>query len=957
MATRARKTAEAVSAGIGMARAKSAPAAALRLNGSLDRADADGSLEGWCWSPDAPDQARDLAVLVDGAEVLRIRADQPRDDLAAASIGNGAHAFRCALPAACMSPGRSVALELRDLATGQPVGVPVTIEWPAGTEVAPPASAQETLAGSLDRVSADGWLSGWCWFPDRPEAHAELIVLVDDEPIGTVIADGFRPDLQQAGIGDGTHGFAFALPYSALADRGLLTVAVQERRTGRLLGEKMTMRLGRLSAAEDRIASLERELRLLRGEIEQMRTGDAARAETHAARDLFATVAGFFHELAEGGSPRGGRAARLAGTIADLSARAAPLVLAVPETPRASVCVAATAPFETVHACLAALSAAGIDGAADVEVLDDGAADPANALLPALVRNLRYRRIPEGMRLTDGRAALAAEARGDIIAFLAPEACPAPGWLDEILDTFGREPAAALVGGRVVRPDGLLHHAFLRATRSGGIEDAAALAPADAPAFGYLRPVDAVGGYAFAVRRRALLDAGGFSPLFARFGHATVELCARLRRAGHAVLYQPLATAVWQDATGAEGGSDGAAPDIALGDEETLRLRERLHGGWPSPVAWHARVLVIDDDLPRPEHDAGSIATFEQMQILRRLGYHVTFAPVHGGAADTAARQALARHGIALAAPPHFPSVTAYLKDEGARLDLIQVYRYANAALLRERVRELAPHARFVLATADLHHLRERRRAEVTGRRVPEAERAAELRCIRAADATIVTSDYEHALLRGEVDPARLVLLRWIARAVPPASGFADRRDICFLGNFRHPPNIDGVQWFVAEVLPLVRRHLPALKLLIAGSDMPDAIAALACDAVTVLGWVPSLPDLFGRTRLSVAPLRFGAGFKGKVATSLAHGLPVVGSSVSLEGTGLEPGDGVAVADTAEEFADAVVRLHEDAALWQAQSARALERVATLYAPEAAEAVWREMLARLNLPVPGEAAG
>ena len=158
------------------------------------------------------------------------------------------------------------------------------------------------------------------------------------------------------------------------------------------------------------------------------------------------------------------------------------------------------------------------------------------------------------------------------------------------------------------------------------------------------------------------------------------------------------------------------------------------------------------------------------------------------------------------------------------------------------------------------------------------------------------------------------------------------------------------MQWFVAEVLPLVRRALPGVKLRLAGSDMPAAITALASEAIEVLGWVPSLPDLFGSVRLSVAPLRFGAGFKGKVATSLAHGLPVVGSSISLEGTGLAHGDGVAVADDAESFAYEIVRLHEDEAVWQEQSARALERVAALYAPAAAAQVWRDMLGRLGLP-------
>jgi glycosyltransferase involved in cell wall biosynthesis len=294
--------------------------------------------------------------------------------------------------------------------------------------------------------------------------------------------------------------------------------------------------------------------------------------------------------------------------------------------------------------------------------------------------------------------------------------------------------------------------------------------------------------------------------------------------------------------------------------------------------------------------------------------------------------------------------VTEFLKAEGEHLDLVHIYRYTSVAMLQGRVRELAPRAKLVFATADLHFLREERCAQVYGQPLPAATRRTELQCMRDADATILTNDYEQELLSAEIDPERLVLLRWITRPVPPIAGFAARRDICFVGNFRHAPNIDGVQWFIAEVLPRVRARLPGLKLRLAGADMPPRLAEAAGEAVEVLGWVEDLAALFGAVRLSVAPLRFGAGFKGKLATSLAHGLPAVGSAISLEGTGLVDGDGVAVADDPDAFADAVVRLHEDAALWQAQSARALERVAALYSPDAALAVWRRMLARLGLP-------
>lgn len=921
----------------------------IRLNGSLDRVDGDGTIEGWCWSPDEPTVQRKLAVLVDGIEVARLAADQPRTDLQAAGVGDGRHAFRCVLPAAAIRPGTAATVALRDLHTGQAVGGPVPVQWraasPARNEAAPPA-----LSGTLDRVSRDGWVSGWCWFPDRPDEHVELTVLIDGAPAGNVVADTFRPDLQQAGIGDGRHGFSFAIPYSVLANRGTLTVAVQESRSGRPLGEKITMRLGRAAAAEERIEALERQIRLLRGQLDELRRAAAAHDEDRAARELFATVAAFFQDLAQGGDGTGigGRGASLAGAVAEVTTRWPPLALAAPERPIATICIAASAPLDTVRECLGAIRAARLDETADVVVLDDGRAGAKIALLPAMVRNLRYIFQHDGAGLAAARNAIASEARGDLLVFLAPEARPTEGWLAEIAATFAREPEASVVTGRLLREDGLLQHAGLLARADGVLDDPARLAPAEAAEFRFLRPVDAVAGFAFAVRRQALLDAGGFSPLFERFGHAVADLCQRLRAAGQAVLYQPLATALWDDRGAA---ADGAPPDLRLSDEETLRLHERLHDGWPAPVCFLGRALVIDDNLPRPDHDAGSIATFEQMRLLRRLGYRVTFAPMHAAARDTAATEALAREGIELAAPPQVPSVTEFLKAEGVSLDLVHIYRYANAALLTERVRELAPRAKLVFAPADLHYLRERRRAEMSGLPVPEAEREVELRCVRAADATIVTSDYEHALLENEVDASQLVLLRWIVRPQPPSRGFAERRDICFVGNFRHSPNIDGVRWFVAEVLPRVRAHLPNLRLHLAGSDMPPAIRDLASDSVEPLGWVADLPALFETVRLSVAPLRFGAGFKGKVATSLAQGLPVVGSSISLEGTGLAPGDGVAVADDPESFARAIIRLHEDKALWEAQSARALEQVTALYSPEAAMDVWRAMLGRLGLPV------
>ena len=152
-----------------------------------------------------------------------------------------------------------------------------------------------------------------------------------------------------------------------------------------------------------------------------------------------------------------------------------------------------------------------------------------------------------------------------------------------------------------------------------------------------------------------------------------------------------------------------------------------------------------------------------------------------------------------------------------------------------------------------------------------------------------------------------------------------------------------------AAVMPLLRAMRPGLVLHVVGADPPASLRALAAPDVVLHGWVPDMTALWDSVRLSVAPLRFGAGFKGKVATSLANGVPVVATAMALEGTGLLPGDGVAQADEPEAVARAIVRIHDDAEAWASLSQAGLERVAALYSPVAASTVYRTMLAGLGL--------
>ena len=143
------------------------------------------------------------------------------------------------------------------------------------------------------------------------------------------------------------------------------------------------------------------------------------------------------------------------------------------------------------------------------------------------------------------------------------------------------------------------------------------------------------------------------------------------------------------------------------------------------------------------------------------------------------------------------------------------------------------------------------------------------------------------------------------------------RQGIVFVGSFNHPPNSDAVQFYARDILPRLRVALPGVVTSIIGADPPAALTALAAPDLVFAGYVPDLDEWFDRCRLSVAPLRYGAGVKGKVNTSMAYGVPVVATPVAVEGMHLCSGVDVMVADKAEEFVTAIVRVYREPELWE----------------------------------------
>jgi glycosyltransferase involved in cell wall biosynthesis len=185
---------------------------------------------------------------------------------------------------------------------------------------------------------------------------------------------------------------------------------------------------------------------------------------------------------------------------------------------------------------------------------------------------------------------------------------------------------------------------------------------------------------------------------------------------------------------------------------------------------------------------------------------------------------------------------------------------------------------------------------------------------MQSVDCVIVHSPFEAKLLR-EADPALQVeVVPWTVRPRPTPRPFAERAGTAFLGYFGHPPNVDAARYLAKDIVPLLRRRLPEVTTYLIGSLLPDDLAKSQVPGLAPLGFVPVLGDILHKLRCTIVPLRFGAGIKGKVLESFAHGLPCVLSELAAEGLEL-PGDlAWLVACSPKEYVEKLVRVHEDGA-------------------------------------------
>lgn len=627
-----------------------------------------------------------------------------------------------------------------------------------------------------------------------------------------------------------------------------------------------------------------------------------------------------------------------------------PFAFPTQSNPKISIIIPFHSLPELTVRCLYGISRCQSGHAVEVIAVDDGSDEFTRAAV-ARVAGIKIVRHASAKGFVAACNAGATEARGEFLVFVNNDTFALPGWLDELVATFVRHPDAGVVGAVLIYPDGRLQEAGAIVWNNAAAFNIGRGQDPDDPDFCFAREVDYCSGAGLMIRRELFEKLGGFDQRYDPAYYEDADLCFRAREAGYRVYVQTLARLIH-----VEGGTAGT--DINHGIKRFQAInRLKFEERWaerlccaPAPLPFgisrfvlpgQRRIIVIDHALPAIDEDAGSVVLMEIIKLFQQLNYIVVFGAQHTPVRRERKVMALERLGVEVIRAPYYRSVVEFISVHKGQFDLILMVRHAIAEQVLVQLDRLAVRVPTILLNPDLHYLRTGREAALYND-AALAKRAAndkisELAVMRRTDVTITHSEEELRLLHDELPEKHIALLPWIIRPACSVPGFDARRDLLFLAGFAHRPNADAIIHFIRVHWPALRERLPGVGLRVVGSQQGDDIKGLAGNGVQVVGHVENLQAELDRARIAIAPLRWGAGVKGKVATAMAAGVPNVITPIAAEGMGLNNGETCLIAELGSDFIAAIERVYHSPEFWRSLSANGLRFAASHWSPEQAE--------------------
>jgi glycosyltransferase involved in cell wall biosynthesis len=364
------------------------------------------------------------------------------------------------------------------------------------------------------------------------------------------------------------------------------------------------------------------------------------------------------------------------------------------------------------------------------------------------------------------------------------------------------------------------------------------------------------------------------------------------------------------------------------------------------------KLLVLGYVWPEPNSSAAGSHMLSLLTLFVQQGWQVTFASpaLQGEHKVDLTELGIDEQAVTLNCSS-FDDFVGELKPSIVLFD-----RFMLEEQFGWRVAKHCPDALRILDTEDLHSLRHARHQALKQNRpltsadlnsdVAKREIAAIFRC----DLSLIISDYEFELLKNHYSVPEHILLHCpfmldLQNVTPSANSFLDRQHFISIGNFRHQPNWDAVLFLKQAIWPLIRKQLPQAELHIYGAYPPPKATQLhnPKQGFLVKGWAEDAKQVMQQARVCLAPLRFGAGIKGKLAEAMFCGTPNVTTNIGSEGMNMGLDWSGLTTDltqfdnqenSATDFAKHAVQLYQNEALWQQKQRHGYQIIKTNFNKE-----------------------
>ncbi|ANH82284.1 hypothetical protein A8C56_16145 [Niabella ginsenosidivorans] len=636
------------------------------------------------------------------------------------------------------------------------------------------------------------------------------------------------------------------------------------------------------------------------------------------------------------------------------------LVFPVFEAPEVTIIIAVFNQWQFTYNCLKSILEHTGDIPYHIVVVDDGSADETASCLQHC-ENITVIRNEQNIGFLRSCNKAAGGVRSKYICFLNNDTMVSQRWLYHMVNVFKLHDDAGVVGAKLLYPYGLLQEAGGLVNATGEPANYGRWTDPREYQYNYLRETDYCSGACILIQTQDFLTLKGFNEQYAPAYYEDTDLCFAARfRLGKKVFYQPLAEVVHF-----EGISSGKRAEKGNVKNYQLHNAKTFVNTWKSYFNRFSdsnlfdnqvdkfsrnrkRILIIEGFLPSYDKDSGSRRVYELIKIFFSLDLEVYFMPEFGGAVEPYYSELVTRGVRVFYEQQYLKSKQEMLREILPVIDYAWVARphsnEAHASLIKEQKNIV-----WIYDTVDLHFLRlERSLAYDQSQHITKKDidvlKEKELALSREADVTVVVTPFEkNILIKAGTKHVKVIPNIHPVKKGTAFPSFEEREGLCFIGGYEHLPNVDAVLWLVKEIMPLVWTQAPGIKLALLGSHPPPEVLALRSDLIAVPGYIHDVSSYFNNSRLFVAPLRYGAGMKGKIGHAMEYGLPAVATDIGVEGMGLEVNRDIAVANTAETFAAEILDLYSNRERWMNIARHSVETIRR-YSPEVVQGLVKELI-------------